>query len=327
MRIIATFSWHWKQQNAATVHYINFGSREGRTDAAPLPAGFDELQYIASHDDLIDAIGANPAAGAPHYTQFGRAEGREIDNFNEQQYLANYPDLAAAFAGNGGAATLHYILFGKEEGRNDDRPGNNPPAAVDDAFEIAANGDRTSLNVLRNDSDPDASDRLTVVAVDDVSTRGAIELSGNGRVFYDPNGAFDDVLIGQMNTDTFRYTISDSSGAKSTAEVTITVDGTAVPNIGNNPPTAVDDVFDIAADGDRTSLDVLRNYSDPDASDRLTVVAVDDLGAQGSIELSSNGRVFYDPDGAFDEVLIGQTETIRFATRSRTAPAHRARHK
>ena len=165
------------------------------------------------------------------------------------------------------------------------------------------------------------------MAVDDVSTRGAIELSGNGRVFYDPNGAFDDVLIGQTTTDTFRYTISDSSGAKSTAEVTITVDGTAVPPPGNNPPTAVDDAFDIAADGDRTSLDVLRNDSDPDASDRLTVVSVDDLGAQGSIELSGNGRVFYDPDGAFDELLIGQTGTDTFRYTIADSAGARARHK
>src|SRR5262245_31176815 len=38
---------------AATTHYIHNGYFEGRTDEKPLPTGFDGLQYIASHDDLM----------------------------------------------------------------------------------------------------------------------------------------------------------------------------------------------------------------------------------------------------------------------------------
>ena len=51
------------------------------------PPGFDGLQYVASHGDLIQALGADPAAGEQHYLLFGEAEGRPIDTFNEEGYL------------------------------------------------------------------------------------------------------------------------------------------------------------------------------------------------------------------------------------------------
>ena len=65
------------------------------------------------------------------------------------------------------------------------------------------------------------------------------------------------LLIGQTGTDTFRYTIADSAGAQSTAQVTITVDGTAEPPPSNNPPTAVNDGFQVAVDAEPTLLHVL----------------------------------------------------------------------
>ena len=64
--------------------------------------------------DRLDA-----GAGVSHYETFGRAEGREPDNFNAAQYLANYSDLEAAFGNNLDAAAQHYILHGHAEGRTD----------------------------------------------------------------------------------------------------------------------------------------------------------------------------------------------------------------
>jgi hypothetical protein len=87
---------------------------------AALPPAFDGLQYIASHGDLVRALGADRAAGERHYLDFGQAEGRRPDTFDEAQYLANYPDLQAAFGGDAEAATVHYIQFGFAEGRVDE---------------------------------------------------------------------------------------------------------------------------------------------------------------------------------------------------------------
>lgn len=81
---------------------------------------FDPLQYVASHDDLIVAIGADPDAAMAHWLVFGAAEGREPDTFDAAQYLANYEDLRATFGTDESAATLHFIQFGFAEGRTDE---------------------------------------------------------------------------------------------------------------------------------------------------------------------------------------------------------------
>ena len=85
-------------------------------------AEFDPLQYIASHDDLIKAYGADEVAGERHWLSDGQAEGRKADDFNEVQYLENYPDLQVAFGDDTDAATRHYIQAGFFEGRNDVGP-------------------------------------------------------------------------------------------------------------------------------------------------------------------------------------------------------------
>jgi hypothetical protein len=79
----------------------------------------DGLTYIASYADLIQAYGANPAAGQQHYLTHGQVEGRKTYLFNAVQYLANYPDLKALFGSDTQAATLHYIQQGYAEGRTD----------------------------------------------------------------------------------------------------------------------------------------------------------------------------------------------------------------
>jgi serralysin len=103
---------------------------ERTVDENELPEGFDSLQYGASNEDLIEAIGVDEAAGAAHYRNFGAAEGRPIDDFDEVQYLENYPDLREAFGDDveddavTDAATIHYIECGYAEGRTDgDLPG------------------------------------------------------------------------------------------------------------------------------------------------------------------------------------------------------------
>ncbi|HEV7255744.1 MAG TPA: hypothetical protein VGN97_21920, partial [Mesorhizobium sp.] len=97
--------------NAATLHFINNGSVEGRL-------GQDALAYIASHADLRSAFGTNQEAGAAHYKNTGRTEGRQV-TFDAQQYIDNY----SAFAGlTLSQAARHFIQFGAAEGRTDIDP-------------------------------------------------------------------------------------------------------------------------------------------------------------------------------------------------------------
>ena len=91
---------------------------EGQPAAPP----FSALDYIATHPDLIAALGAVPEAGKRHYLQYGHGEGRAVDGFDEVQYVANYADLQQAFGTDYAAATRHYITNGYLEGRTDLAP-------------------------------------------------------------------------------------------------------------------------------------------------------------------------------------------------------------
>ena len=77
---------------------------------------FDEFGYIASYSDLIEAFGANGAAGTQHFIDYGSTEGRTV-SFNASEYLAAYADLRAAFGTDQEAAKKHYITNGFSEGR------------------------------------------------------------------------------------------------------------------------------------------------------------------------------------------------------------------
>ena len=50
----------------------------------------------------MNAFGANTDAGASHYIQAGRFEGRHI-SFDALEYIASYEDLIKAFGANGDA--------------------------------------------------------------------------------------------------------------------------------------------------------------------------------------------------------------------------------
>lgn len=58
--------------DAATLHYINYGAREGRvTDS------FNELRYLLTHGDLQAAFGNNLDWVTQHYINSGFFEGRQ----------------------------------------------------------------------------------------------------------------------------------------------------------------------------------------------------------------------------------------------------------
>lgn len=98
--------------------YANF--ELGKVSILPLQTSLtsDRVDdYIASHGDLIAAIGYNLPAGKNHYLNYGFDENRQIDTFAEDIYLASYGDLIQAYGYNLEAATQHYIEYGYGEGR------------------------------------------------------------------------------------------------------------------------------------------------------------------------------------------------------------------
>lgn len=103
-------------------------------------------------------------------------------------------------------------------------PVNDPPVAMADTATTSAISPVT-IDVLANDTDPDFGDTKAIFSLDQTGTLGSISVVG-GQVVYSPGGAFASLQIGQSATDSFHYTMRDSSGAESTATVTVTVTGT-----------------------------------------------------------------------------------------------------
>ena len=126
---------------------------------------------------------------------------------------------------------------------------NDRVAAGTDTAQALENGPAVTGNVLVNDSDVDASDVISVsrlngstnnVGVQTVLPSGAlVTMSADGNYIYDPNGAFEDLAVGETTTDTFTYEVTDGHGGQVTQTVTVTLTGS------NDAPT----VSDIASSG------------------------------------------------------------------------------
>ncbi|MEM7479895.1 MAG: Ig-like domain-containing protein [Acidobacteriota bacterium] len=210
---------------------------------------------------------------------------------------------------------------------------NDCPTAVDDAAstdeDSVLNGDVTAANPTTADSDPDG-DPLTVTEVNGNAANVGVQITlasgalltvnANGTFSYDPNGAFDSLGDGDTDTDSFTYTLDDGSGTCSeTATVTITINGL------NTCPVAVDDAVstdeDTALNGDVLAANPTTPDSDADG-DPMTVTAVNGnaanvgvqitLGSGALLTVNANGTFSYDPNGAFDTLGAGATDTDSF---------------
>ncbi len=94
-------------------------------------------------------------------------------------------------------------------------PVNDDPTAVADT--AATNEDTgTAIDVLANDTDPDAGDTKTLVSATNGSKGTTSADTEHGTVTYTPN----ENAYGQ---DTFQYTMRDGSGRTSTGTVTVTI--------------------------------------------------------------------------------------------------------
>ena len=199
--------------------------------------------------------------------------------------------------------------------------GNNTPVGVNDSRTVAEDT-LTTIDVTANDTDADADD-LTVTAINGqaIATNGSVTLASgaivtllsNGTLRYDQNGAFDDLNTGQNGADSFTYRLSDGV-ATDTATVSVTITGATdnVAPVGNN------DSASVAEDG-TVNGSVLGNDTDGNG-DSLSVTAVNGASPGGTITLASgarvtmqsNGTYSYDPNGAFDALSDGQSDTDSF---------------
>jgi subtilisin family serine protease len=159
-------------------------------------------------------------------------------------------------------------------------PGNQPPVGTDDDA-TTIEDTAIDIDVLANDSDPDA-DPLAVTATTDPA-HGTASVNVDGSVHYVPDADF-------SGDDGFDYTVSDGRGGTDLVAVTVHV------TPAGDGPVAVDDSLTVAEDT-AGSVDVLANDLDGDG-DPLSVTAVSDP-THGTATIGAGGSVTYFPDANY----------------------------
>ncbi|MBT9551186.1 MAG: DUF4347 domain-containing protein [Hydrogenophaga sp.] len=139
---------------------------------------------------------------------------------------------------------------------------NDAPLAGDDAFTVQADTGTLLGSLLNNDSDVE-NDALQVETIDGEagSNGGIFTLNALGELHFNPNGEFDDLIVGQSRDTTITYTLLDALGGSTTGTVTVTVEGVnpepVVPGDTGSGETPVDRSHEIVFVDPRVS--------DPDA--------------------------------------------------------------
>lgn len=143
--------------------------------------------------------------------------------------------------------------------------------AVDDSV-VTMEDQPIDIDILGNDNDLPTDGTLTVTD----STGGTVTINDNGT----PNDPSDDTVTytpdtGFTGTDSFTYTICDTSGNCSTATVVITVNELAVTDLDSDDDGILDSFEDLNLDGDNdpstdptdTDEDGIPDYLDIDSDD------------------------------------------------------------
>jgi len=131
-------------------------------------------------------------------------------------------------------------------------PGNDPPTANDDSASAQEDVPIVTIDVLKNDTDPD-NNRLVVVNASQ-GRNGSVTINTNNTLTYAPSRNF-------SGNDTFTYTISDGKGGTDTANVNVII------NAVNDAPTITSKPVETARVWAQYKYSVVAK--DPDPGDKL----------------------------------------------------------
>ncbi|OQX12316.1 MAG: hypothetical protein BWK80_43840 [Desulfobacteraceae bacterium IS3] len=155
---------------------------------------------------------------------------------------------------------------------------NETPAAVADSV-VTRPDQPITIPVLANDTDPEG-DPLKVTRITP-PTNGTVVKNEDGTLTYTPNPGF-------IGSDTFTYTVKDTSGNTNSATVTVVVDPYT--------PNAVDNAESTEPDKPIT-ISVVSDDNDPNG-DALTITQITQPG-NGKVTDNGNGTLTYKPNPAF----------------------------
>lgn len=213
---------------------------------------------------------------------------------------------------------------------------NAAPVAADDAFatdeETSVSGDLLANDTDANDTELSVADvdfgnvgEATVVATDSGNFSGTLTVNADGTFTLVPGAELNDLRIGETETVTFSYTVTDDEGATDTASVTITIEGL------NENPEADDDIIaifsgDEIGNGDAAdaTLNILDNDSDPEGDAfSLTSVQGGQIGEDITITtvggrvvtftVDADGDIEFDSHTDFNALAQGQTDSFTFS--------------
>ncbi len=179
---------------------------------------------------------------------------------------------------------------------------NNPPIAVNDSFTIAEDTEVQTLNVLDNDSDPDALP-LSISSITNGPVSGNATIRNGVLIEYRPNENFN-------GTDQFNYIIVDSAGVTATARVEIQVSAV------NDSPSAINDEV-TTNENTPIEINVLANDSDPEG-DSISVSSIAAV-TNGTAAVSASGAILYTPSVNFAGIDAFEYTIVDSAGASDTA--------
>ncbi|RDH80113.1 hypothetical protein DVS77_03765 [Mycolicibacterium moriokaense] len=179
---------------------------------------------------------------------------------------------------------------------------NDAPTAVNDEVNnpVSEDAGGTVIDVLANDVDPDHGDTKTITGVTQ-GRYGTVTDNGDGTLTYTPDSRADALAADEAQTDSFSYTMSDRSGATSTATVSISLIGV------NDPPVVQDSALSIREDQMGA---ILVQVVDPDLGDRHRIEVVQ--GTKGTATVTGT-TITYTPSPETQAALLsGQTANDAF---------------
>jgi len=158
-------------------------------------------------------------------------------------------------------------------------PVNDKPIAKKDSINLNEDN-QAVVNALENDIDVDQGDTLDIVSASNPA-HGITKVK-NGKVIYTPN-------LNYHGTDSFSYTIKDSSGATATAPILLDIASI------NDVPIAKEDNITTARNK-AVTIDVLANDSDAD-NEPITIKSITQPNS-GTAKIKNN-KIAYIPNKIF----------------------------
>ena len=259
------------------------GAAVRREIAENSPIGSDVGAPVGALDPDGDTV--TYSLGGPDSASFsiaattGQIQSKETLDYEAQQNIYNVTvEVTDGIDANGNAdpavdTTLSVTIHVTDV--------NESPQAVNDTARIAEDAN-VVVDVLVNDTDPDAGAVLTVTAVS-TPTHGSAVITGKS-VTYAPSTDF-------SGQDQFTYTVSDGE-LFATATVTVTV--TPV----DDPPVAEDDTATTEEDT-RVNIAVLENDSDVGTDSANLSVTINTTPANGAAAVRSDHSIDYTPQADY----------------------------